>query len=435
VLRRVSTLVKQSQATVRQNNLRLLLSTILRYEPLSRADLGRLTHMSKPTVSSLINDLRARGLISEIGTGPSRSGRKPILLRFESDQRRLLAFEMGRVGFRVALADLKGRLLRLEEGVFPPDGGTAGDRDALRLKLLGESILRLLEATSTRRERLLKAICIAPGVYVQPGKPLRWVPAGGAEGSTEVPDPTGYFRELLGCDVLLYHSTKAALLGERVAGKARGCSSAVYVDFAFGLGCAIMIDGAVYGGPGESAGEIGYFYSSPDEFRSRTVRPFELGALEQNISGKALADRARAAIREHPEGILAELVGRDGGEATARHVFAAYRYGDTAAATMLEEAFLHFNMALCNVINLLAPETVIFGGGFAGSGDTLLALIAPAIRDRVLIPPRLEVSELRSRACLIGGVQHLIDNTDFLSELIHRPEPSAAAPAAKGGTP
>jgi DNA-binding transcriptional ArsR family regulator len=158
----MSALVKQSQSTVKQNNLRLILSTIIRHEPLSRADLVRRTQISKPTVSSLIEELRDRGLISEIGTGPARSGRKPILLRFESDRRRFLAFELGRVSFRIAVADLKGRILSLEEGVFPHPEGDPSAAAPGRLEILREAIAAVLADSATGPRCLLKGICIAP---------------------------------------------------------------------------------------------------------------------------------------------------------------------------------------------------------------------------------------------------------------------------------
>ena len=74
-------------------------------------------------------------------------------------------------------------------------------------------------------------------------------------------------------------------------------------------------------------------------------------------------------------------------------------------------------MALCNIINLLAPQLVILGGGFSGAGELLTGLVEREIRDRVLVMPRLEVSKLKNRASLIGGVQYLIDHTDLLAEL------------------
>jgi len=65
----------------------------------------------------------------------------------------------------------------------------------------------------------------------------------------------------------------------------------------------------------------------------------------------------------------------------------------------------------------LAPELVILGGGFSRAGEVLIGLVSQEIRDRVLVMPRLEVSELKNKASLIGGVQYLIDHTDLLEEL------------------
>ena len=102
---------------------------------------------------------------------------------------------------------------------------------------------------------------------------------------------------------------------------------------------------------------------------------------------------------------------------SGKTVFDAYRCGDAGAARILGEAFGYFNMALCNAINLLAPEMVILGGGFSRAGEILIEMVSREIRDRVLVMPLLEVSELKNEASLIGGVQYLIDHTDLLAEL------------------
>jgi hypothetical protein len=60
---------------------------------------------------------------------------------------------------------------------------------------------------------------------------------------------------------------------------------------------------------------------------------------------------------------------------------------------------------------------VILGGGFSRAGDMLKDLIMREVQDRVLVMPRVEVSELKNEASLIGGVHYLIDHTDLLAEL------------------
>jgi glucokinase len=316
---------------------------------------------------------------------------------------------MGRTGYRIALSDLKGRFVGHREGVFRDINGNNE-----RLEILKEAIFGVLEETRIGESDLLGIICIAPGMHVEKGKGLRWTPQ---TVETAGQDLGVFFRGLFEREVVMHHSTKLSLLGEKIAGRARGYENVVYVDFAYGLGCAIMIDGKIYFGSRASAGEIGYFYSSLDEFSGSSVRPYRLGCLESRISGKALQDRAAEISRRAPGGRIAELSKRESGQPSGKLVFEAHRLGDPEAGKVLKEAFAYFNMALSNIINLLAPELVILGGGFSRAGEILRDLVARELRDRVLTTPRIEVSELANEASLIGGIQYLIDHTDLLAEL------------------
>jgi predicted NBD/HSP70 family sugar kinase len=402
-------LTKQSQASVKTNNLRLVLETIIRHDPLSRADLVRRTNISKPTVSSLIDELLAKGIISEIGVGKSKGGRKPILIHFNRTSRYFLAFEMGRASYRIALADMKGLILQKKEGEFP--GEAAFSR---RLELLRIHIGGILESVGIAPDKILKMICIAPGIYVGEGNELRWYP-GNAKNDPE--DIRRYFQKLFKCDIRSEHSTKLSLLGEQVAGKAKNHRHVLYIDFAYGLGSAIMINGTVYSGPNKSAGEIGYFYSNPEEFKSGAIMPYEFGALEKKISGKAMQTRGREAVMNHRNTKIAEIAGGDLRNITSKTVFQAAMQKDPVAYSILSESFTYFNMALCNMINMFNPELVIFGGGFSNAGSFLLEFIEKEIANKVLIMPALEVSDLRNDSCIIGAVQYLINNTDYLTEL------------------
>jgi N-acetylglucosamine repressor len=402
-------LTKQSQVNVKENNLRLVLATVIKHEPLSRADIVRHTHISKPAISNLIDDLIGRGIISEIGEGQSSGGRKPILLRFNSGLRFFLAFEMGRTGYRVAVSDLKGRFVAHREGIFQNNSSIAD-----RLAVLKENLFAVMDEIQIGEQDLLRIICIAPGIYVEKGKALKWTPNYQEAAGQDLSD---YFRSVFSREVVMHHSTKLSLLGEKIAGKARGYDNVLYIDFAYGLGCAVMIDGKIYFGSQASAGEIGYFYSSLDEFKKSPVIPYQLGCLENRISGKALQDKAAEILRRGGNGRIAELMQGESGRLGGKVIFDAYRLGDPVAAKILRETFAYFDMALCNIINLLAPELVILGGGFSRAGEVLTDLVLREIRDRVLVMPRLEVSELKNEASLIGGVQYLIDHTDLLAEL------------------
>jgi len=402
-------LTKQSQSNVRDNNLRFILNTIIQEEPLSRADIVRATRMSKPTVSNLTDHLIRRGIISEIGMGESQGGRKPILLRFNSTLRYLIAFEMGRVGYRIAIADLKGNLLKKIDGEYDLRIGLHE-----RLEMTKDRTLGGLYDLGLDLREILKIICIAPGVYVERGQEMKWYPV---TDGRDLRDMRGYFQKNFHHEVIFDHSTKLSLLGEKIRGKARGYENVLYIDFAYGLGCSFMIDGNVYFGSNNSAGEIGYFYSNLDEFTRGTIVPCELGALEMNLSGYALRRKGMEAAERHPDSQILTLVRGEINRVTAKTVFEAALLDDQAATNILKESFSYFNMALCNVINLLTPELVILGGGFSNAGDLLLSLIEQEIGDKVLMMPQIVISDLKNDASIIGGVHYLIQNTDFLREL------------------
>ena len=429
-------LTKQSQSNVKDNNLRLILNTIIQNEPLSRADIVRSTQISKPTVSGLTDELIRRGIVSEIGMGHSQGGRKPILLRFNSTLKYFVAFEMGRVGYRIAISNLKGTLLRKIDGEYSPEIGLRE-----RLEMMREGVLGLIEELSIGLKDILKIICIAPGVYVEKGQEMKWYPATkgdraerseaterseevpsgrvpfGTTGDKEPEDMKAYFQDIFHHEVIFAHSTKLSLLGEKMMGKARGYRNVLYIDFAYGLGCSFMINGNVYFGSNNSAGEIGYFYSSLDEFKSFTIVPYELGALELNMSGFSLRKKAVEAIEGNEQSRINDLVQGDESRITAKTVFQAAMEDDRIAGNILQESFSYFNMALCNVINMFTPEVVIFGGGFSNAGDFLLKLIEDEIGDKVLMMPKLLISDLKNNASIIGGVHYLIHRTDFLNEL------------------
>jgi len=370
----------------------------------------RITHISKPTVSNLIDELIAREIVYEIGAGRSMgSGRKPILLGFNSKKKLLLAFKMGRTAYRIALSDLRGHILDFTQEDFAEPL-----QAEQKLQIVKDGILQLLKKAKVNKEKLLKAIGISAGIFPGIGKNSTMLFS--YQGFTEE-KVKGFFYDLFGNNLLINHSTKLSLLGEKIEGKARGYNNVVYIDFAYGLGCSILTNGEIYFGTDNSSGELGYFYSSPREFKSTHLKPYVFGSLEDKISGKAIQEAAQSAAGKNPETKILELCRGNISKITAKTVFEAARFHDTLAVSILEEAFLYFKMALCNLINLLTPELVIFGGGLAGSGDLLLRLATQGVEDKIIEKPRFELSELKNNASIIGAIHHLINSTNLLDEL------------------
>ena len=402
-------LTRQSQVNVKDNNLRLCLQAVIDKEPISRADIVRFTGISKPTVSKLIDELIEREIVIEIGTGDSSGGRKPILLKFNRTKKLLLAIKMGRATFNISIADLKGTIVESYEQEFIPEMGSIEKLDLIKSK-----IIELLDDSRISTERILKVIGIAPGIYLGPKNEAKMIWS--YEDITEE-DIKEKFGPLLQQDIVINHGTMLSLLGEFREGNAQGYKNVLFIDFAYGLGAALMIDGKLYFGPNYSSGEIGYFYSSFEEFRKAKIKPFEMGSLENKISGKALREKGIQAAEKDPESLILALAGGEAHQITAKTVFEAAQNGDPAAYSILEEGFSFFNLALCNVINMFDPEIVVLGGGLSRSGEYLLGFITEQIKHKTLTNPEIKISAFKNNASVIGGIHYLIDHTDFLTEL------------------
>jgi C_GCAxxG_C_C family probable redox protein len=253
--------LKQSQRDVKKNNLNLILNTIIKHEPLSRADIVRITKISKPTVSNLIDYLLQREIINEIGIGESKGGRKPILISFNNLRKYIVATDLGREDCTVAISDLKGNILDKANEKFKKQ-----DRLNDKLGIAKDLIHLLINNLKIEPSLIFKISCIAPGVYAERGKELKWSPV---NTQNEGADIKNYFESEYHVPVIINHSTKLSLLGEKVAGKAKDYKNVLYIDFAYGLGCSFMIDGNIYFGMNNSAGELGYFYSSLQKFLNK----------------------------------------------------------------------------------------------------------------------------------------------------------------------
>src|SRR5512138_2072153 len=101
---------KATRTYTKEHNRNLVLKTIFGHENISRADIARLTNLTKSTVSDIVSDLIAGGLVSEIGVRQSQGGKNPILLSLIEDSRWLIGLELGQEQFRGAVVNLRGKI-------------------------------------------------------------------------------------------------------------------------------------------------------------------------------------------------------------------------------------------------------------------------------------------------------------------------------------
>ncbi len=102
---------KATQQQTKQHNKRLILKTIYNVEATSRAEIARATYLTRTTVSNIVTELLQDGMVAEIGHGPSRGGKRPILLSMVGSSRNLIGIDLGNSEFRGGIFNLRGQML------------------------------------------------------------------------------------------------------------------------------------------------------------------------------------------------------------------------------------------------------------------------------------------------------------------------------------
>ena len=101
---------KATHAQTRAHNASLVLRALYDLGPISRADIARLTGLTRTSVGELVAELEREGLAHDVGRGPSTGGKQPTLVALVDDARTVIVLDLGERRFTAALADLRGNL-------------------------------------------------------------------------------------------------------------------------------------------------------------------------------------------------------------------------------------------------------------------------------------------------------------------------------------
>jgi predicted NBD/HSP70 family sugar kinase len=146
-----------------------------------------------------------------------------------------------------------------------------------------------------------------------------------------------------------------------------------------GIGAGLLLEGQIYRGTTGSAGEIGHI--TIDE-KGPVCSCGNRGCLEAMAGGRAIAERAREAIKNGQRTVLEAI--RPASSITAADVVAAARRGDLVSQQIFSEAGTHLGTAIASLVNLFNPSMVVVGGGVAQIGDLLLEPIRLTVQQRSL---------------------------------------------------
>jgi len=198
------------------------------------------------------------------------------------------------------------------------------------------------------------------------------------------------------------------VLGEYWKGAARGCDNAIYIAVGTGIGAGILSDGRIIHGHGDIAGATGWM--ALDHPYSEAYD--QVGCFEYYASGNGIGARLRQAVIESPDykGILR---GKPVDDLSSYDAF-EHCDKDPLARSVLDKAIEMWGMAAANLVSLLDPEIVVFGGGIFGPASRFIDRVRDEAckwgQPTAMKTVRFAVSELPGEAALYGAARLMIGN-------------------------
>ena len=186
--------------------------------------------------------------------------------------------------------------------------------------------------------------------------------------------------------VIIENDANASALAEYRFGGGRGYNAVLYMTMSTGIGGGIVLDGQVYHGANDSAGEVGHQILLPD---GPPCGCGKRGCLEALCSGPAIARRAQAAVRNEKTSATTLLDLADGRveDVRSEHVLEAARQGDVLGLQLVEETGYYMGWGIANLVNILNPDIVLLGTIAIAAGDLLLNPIRKTVSEFAMTRP------------------------------------------------
>jgi glucokinase len=201
--------------------------------------------------------------------------------------------------------------------------------------------------------------------------------------------------------VALINDVRAITLGEWTFGAGRGAETVACLAIGTGIGGGVVVNGQFHLGIGGTAGEFGHHVVEVDGLPCGCGGK---GCLELYASGPAIAAMGVKEVMHGHTTRIGELVNHDLNRIDAGVVVRAAKEGDPIAIGILQRAGTYLGIAVGNILGVISPQKVIFGGGVSLAGDLLLKPIVQTVNERVHVIPLQKVQFVLAELGINGGL-------------------------------
>jgi predicted NBD/HSP70 family sugar kinase len=336
----------QNLLDLRDVNLNVLLSAIWENAPIPRVELAQRTGLAPSSITRLIRQLRSKGLIIETGKGKSSGGRQPILIAPNPNAGVIVSLDLSGSKFRGGIFDAANHVIREVEEPFAGFGPEAIEKQII--KIANE----LLEEPQVQNRKLLGIGVSSPAVvngevHVSHTLKLHDFPL------------TRILEETFNVPVILKNDSHVASQAEKYYGAGRNLDDFLFLLLSDGIGAGIFLNGNIYKGVTESAGEIGH--SIVERFGA-VCGCGKRGCLETVASRAAILRQAQRILDYEQDETIAALVRDSGNPLTLVTIREAAESGSPSAQEVINYAADHIALTLVNTVTTLGICSIIVGG-------------------------------------------------------------------------
>jgi predicted NBD/HSP70 family sugar kinase len=351
-------LEKATRQHTKDHNSRLVLRTIYDQIEISRAELARLTRLTRTTVSEVVANLIERELVEELGPGVSSGGRQPILLRVIEDSRHL-------IGVNLMSGELSGATINLRGSIRQRTCRAVQRSDA-------ESVLALIyeiidDLVASAPSPLLGIGISTPGLMdISEEVVRRAVNFGWQDLHLKA-----LIRSRYRLPVYMGNLAHMAALAEYTFGGGQKRKNLVVIHIGQGIGAGIILQGELFHGDAYGAGEIGHAVVAE---HGRLCNCGNYGCLETMADSRAIVRRVQDLARAEPSW-LAHHSAEDPLAIDFDYVVRAFHAGAPAVCQIIEEIGRYLGIAVAQLVSILNVERIVITGPVARFGQPLRQIV------------------------------------------------------------
>ena len=378
-----------NQHVVKKGNKSIVLDTIIKKAPISRATIATQTGLNKGTVSSLVSDLIDDHLIYESGPGESSGGRRPVMLLFNETAGYSIGIDIGVNYLLGVLTDLSGNIFQEKTVTF-----NNLSYQEIEHKLF--ETIDYLSASAPESSYDIIGIGVGvPGTVNKDGEILLAPNLNWKNTDLKTVLETKY-----NLPTVIENEANAGAYGEKKFGAGKDFTNIVYVSAGIGIGVGLILNGSLYKGNNGFSGELGHMTIEVDGSKCRCGNE---GCWELYASEQALINQAEQLGIKIPSN----------GEFALNNLLTLAENGNEDAITLFSKIGDYLGVGINNIINIFNPQQVIIGNRMATSQKWIEKSLNKRLNQALWFQKndlQINFSELSTLSTALGVAAFSIEN-------------------------